>query len=649
MTRLWIDTETYSEQPIADGAYKYAESVEIMLWAYALDDGPVAVWDLTTGAPMPDDLAATLADESVEVWAHNSAFDRTMIAAFLGDMAPALSRWRDTMVKAYAHGLPGGLAMLGAALGLSEDQQKMKDGKQLVLLFCKPRPANSKVRRATRETHPEQWAQFVAYAGQDIETMRECDKRMPVWNYQGAELALWHLDQLINDRGVAIDVELAQTAVATATAAKRDLARRAKAMTGGAVENATQRDALLQHVLEEYGVTLPDMQKGTLERRINDPDLPEPLRELLAVRLDATTTSVAKYQKFINATNSDGRLRGTLQFCGAARTGRWAGRLVQLQNLPRPAHSGEEVEQTIAAVKANCADLVFDDIMPRLSSAIRGCIVAPAGKKLVVADLSNIEGRVLAWLAGENWKLRAFAEFDAGTGFDLYILAYARAYGMNPEDVAKAMRQIGKVMELALGYQGAVGAFSSMAALYGVVLPEAKVLEIVKAWRAANSEISDFWYDLERTTKLAIGKPGTTLQCRRLKVRRDGNWLRIGLPSGRALCYPGVRLDDEGKVTYMGVNQYTRKWERLHTYGGKLVENATQAVARDVLASAMPVCEEQGYQIVTSVHDELLTEAPDSDEYSDKALAAIMASNPTWADGLPLAAAGFETYRYRKD
>ena len=703
MSRCFLDLETYSEVPITHGTYAYAAAAEVMLFAWAIDDGPVHVHDATRGGPLPADLHDALTDETVEVWAHNSMFDRTVlrVGGARGwpvsiNAARQVERWRDTMVQALAHSLPGSLGALCEILQVPQDQAKDKDGRQLVHLFCKPRPKTSKIARATRQTHPEEWAKFVRYAGLDIEAMRECQRRMPAWNYPGTrlaggagwrELCLWHLDQRINDRGVAIDGDLVHAAIAAVDVEQRRLADRTAEMTGGQVASATQRDALLAHILEAYGVDLPDLQGSTLERRVNDPDLPLELRDLLAVRLASCTTSTSKYKALAKGTSRDGRLRGTLQFNGAGRTGRWAGRLFQPQNLPRPKLEQEEIDLGIDALLAGAADLVAEDVMQLASSAIRGAIVAPPGRKLVVADLANIEGRDAAWLAGEDWKLQAFRDFDAGTGPDLYKLAYGKSFGVDPGAVSKDQRQVGKVQELALGYEGGVGAFVTFAAAYSIdledladkVLPAAPVWAIEEAerflrwtedkggqtfglsrsafiacdavkrgWRNAHSAISSFWPELRNVVIDAIEGPGRTLVCRRLKVRRDGNWLRIGLPSGRALCYPSPQVSD-GAISYMGVNQYSRKWSRLKTYGGKLFENVCQAVARDVMAHNMPAIEEAGYALVLTVHDEVICEAPDAPEFNPEHLASLLAANPPWAPDMPLAAAGFETYRYRKD
>ncbi|EKD1774702.1 DNA polymerase [Escherichia coli] len=685
-TILWGDLETYCEIPINNGTHAYAEGVEVMLFAWAIGDEPVSVWDLTAGEPIPSRLRKAIADPDTLLFFHNSHFDRTVLRNAMPELAPPVERWRDTMVQALAHSLPGALGALCEVLGVPQDKAKDKEGKSLIQLFCKPRPKNSKLRRATSKTHPVEWQRFVAYAGLDIEAMREVYKRLPKWNYQGAELALWHRDQRINDRGVCMDVQLAQAAIEAVDLEQKRLAKRTQVMTDGEVQAATQRDAMIKHIVESYGVELPDMQRSTLERRIADPDLPSPVKELLAIRLQASTTSTSKYKSLMKGISNDGRLRGTLQFCGASRTGRWAGRLFQPQNLPRPTLEQERIDEGIEALKSGCADLLFDNVMELTSSALRGCIMAPAGKKLVVSDLSNIEGRKLAWLAGEQWKLAAFRQYDEGTGPDLYKLAYAKAFNITPEEVTKYQRQIGKVMELGLGFGGGVAAFLTFALVYGLDLEELATAalpniprdvqreakswydesvkrkatyglservfiacdSLKRLWRRAHPETCDFWYQLERTVRAAIATPKKTLYCGYLKVRRDGAWLRIQLPSGRALCYPSPSIE-KGNITYMGINSYSRKWQRLKTYGGKLVENVTQAAARDVLAGNMPLIENAGYSIVLTVHDEVICEAPDTDDYTDAALSSLLSTNPEWAPDIPLNAGGFEAYHYRKD
>ena len=692
MTTLWLDTETFSETPIKHGTYRYAENCEVMLISYAIDDGPVQVVDLT--GPMLEhrstralDSFLSIASKADTVIAHNAMFDRIALSYSLGLDIP-VERWRCTMVKALAHSLPGSLDALCEILNIPQDQRKLKTGKDLVRLFCQPRPKNSKLRSATRETHSTEWAQFVDYAKADIEAMRAVARKIPDWNTVGAELDLWHLDQRINDRGVHVDTDLARGALRAVDRAQRSLAARASDLSSGQVASATQRDALLTHILEEYGVDLPDMQASTIERRIADPDMPAGLRGLLQIRLQASTSSTSKYKSLINGVNSDGRLRGLLQFCGASRTGRWSGRTWQPQNLPRPNLKQAEIDDGIEAIKLGCEYMLYDNVMELTSNAIRGCITAPQGKKLVVSDLSNIEGRVAAWLAGEQWKLQAFRDFDAGTGHDLYRLAYAKSFGVSPESVTKDQRQIGKVQELALGYEGGVGAFVTFAAAYGIdldelaakaypTLPDWALSEsnsyygfvikekrptfglsqkafvtcdaLKRMWRDAHTATSSYWPELQAAAVWAVEHPGNTRQCRKLQVRRDGAWLRIRLPSGRVLCYPSPQVDDSGKLSYMGVNQYSRKWQRLKTYGGKLFENVCQAVARDVMASAMPRIEAAGYEIVLTVHDEVICEAPDRDEFSAEHLSALLSAGEGWTNGLPLAAGGFSCTRYRKD
>lgn len=643
MSVLYLDLETYSETPITHGTHKYAENAEVLLVAYAFDDEPVEVMDLTERGSL--DNVQMMIDTADTVVIHNSAFDRTVLR-HCGVHIP-IDKVQDTMVRALAHGLPGSLGVLCDVLGVPQDKAKDKAGKKLIHLFTKPRPKNVKLRRATRDTHPEEWAAFIEYARLDVDAMRVVYGLLPDWNSHGSERALWLLDQKINDRGIAIDVGLADAALRAFQRSIRSLAERARVLTDGAVGSLTQRDKFLQHLETKLDFAPPDLKKGTVSNLLQS-DIRGEVRELLEIRQQASATSPAKYKVLLKATSADGRLRGTLQFCGASRTGRWGGRLFQPQNLPRPTLKQEQIDMGIEAMKLDCEDLLFDNVAELCSSAVRGALVASPGHKLVVSDLSNIEGRVLAWLAGENWKTEAFRQFDYGVGPDLYKLAYAKSFNKKPEDVTKDERQIGKVQELALGYQGSVGAFSSMAALYGVFLPEKEVRDIVDAWRKAHKRVVKFWNDLESAAKNAIREPDKRHIVRDLGVTFSDTWLRIKLPSGRYLCYPNAGLS-EGSIVYEGVNQYTKKWEVIETYGGKLVENVVQAVARDVLASGMFKAEAAGYAVCLHVHDELITETPDDPAYNPDGLAALMSANPSWSMGLPLAAAGFETHRYKKD
>lgn len=717
---IFFDTETFSETPIRWGTYRYTSICEPLVATYAKDDDPVECWDITAGGPMPQYLEYLLEDTDDEIVSHFAMFDRNVLKYGLKKDIP-IPRWRCSMTKALAHALPGGLDLLCEILDVPLDQRKLKTGRQLVRLFCMPRPKNSKLRRATRETNPAEWLEFLDYAKFDIPSMRAVWKKLPNWNYSGEELALYHLDQRMNDLGVPVDVDLARAAVSAVERAKIVLKGRTIVLTNDEVESTTKRDQLLAHILREYGIDLPDAQKSTLERRIQDENLPRELRELLSIRLQASSTSTAKYQALLNGVMPDGRLRGTQQFSGAGRTRRWAHRGFQPGNLPRPDMDHADIEAGIEAIKGDYEDLVFPDVMSLASNAVRGCIAASAGRKLVIADLANIEGRDQAWLAGEEWKLQAFREYDTvkGTdgkwygapeyyaaalrreyielgldakgepvrkGPDMYKLAYAKAFKIPHTEVTRKQRQIGKVMELMLGYEGGVGAYVTGSATYGVdlealaktawdTLPGDVVYEatsflewtrkegrttfglsdevfitcdsLKRMWRRAHPAISSIWKELKDASVEAIDRPGNTFTVRRFKLRRDGAWFRIQLPSGRCLCYPSPQVKN-GTITYLGTNQYSRKWGRLGNYGGKEFEQACQSLAGDFLKANLPRIVEEGYELFLTVHDEAACETPDLPAYDHRHLSALMAIAPVWAPDMPLAAEGFTTYRYRK-
>ncbi len=640
---LYCDTETFNEAPITVGTARYCETVEIMVIAWAVDDGPVHVWDVTDNrAPnawsqMNERFVWDWQDPENElVVAHNVPFDRTMLAT-KGIERP-LSQWHCTQAQALAHSLPGALGKLSEIYNLG-DSAKDKAGRALIQLFCKPRPKTSKIRRATRDTHPVEWQQFLDYAGQDIVAMRELYKKLPRWNLTATERDAWMLNMTINERGLFIDQDLATAAIATCERAKAVLQGRTEEVTG--TDLSVQQTAQLKALLKAYGVDLPNMQASTLERRLEDPDLPEPVKELIQIRLETVQTSNAKWPKLLSSVSSDGRLRFTSQFCGASRTGRDSGRIFQPLNLPRPPKYLKGDKVFVEAIKRGMAELVYDNPMEVTSAALRGALVAPPGRKLVVADLNAIEGRVAAWVAGEQWKLDAYA-----LGEDLYVLSYAQSFGKRPEDVTPDERQIGKVEELALGFGGAAGAFGTMSAAYGVSLSDERVAEVVKAWRAANPKIVSFWWALEDAVKAVTTTTDGQRELGPLTIKKQGSWLRIILPSGRSLSYAQPKIED-GQFTYMGLHHYTRKWERISSYGGKLFENVVQAIARDVLVEGMREAERVGYEIVLTVYDEVVAEC-DVDA-ALPALTDVLSTVPDWAPDLPLAANGFETLRYRKD
>lgn len=681
---LYLDLETFSKIDIRKaGTYKYASESEILLFAYAVNNAPARVIDVTYEHDAIERIEE-LINSADKIVAHNSMFDRNVLNC--NGFKTDNGKWRDTMIKAYSHSLTGGLDQLCTTMGIGEEVAKSKDGKKLIQLFCKPLGKNRILARADRSTHPEEWARFVEYARLDVEAMRAIDQKMPNWN-MAIEHKHWLLDQRINDRGFCVDTELVDAALKAIAIEKIHLAAETYAMTDGAVASATQAAVLTKYILDEFGIELPNMQKATIEAAVNDPNMPVAVRDLLVNRLQASTSSTSKYAALERSVNDDGRLRGTLQFAGAARTGRWAGRVFQPQNLPRPTYDNDFIEQGIEALKLNCAELMYDDIMALTSSAIRGCIVAPKGSKLCVSDLSNIEGRVQAWLADESWKIKAFEDFDNGIGPDLYKLAYAKSFAVSHESVTKDQRQIGKVQELALGYGGGVGAFATFADAYGIDLDQladqvwhtlpceeveaskrwlavrkndplyeatmsdrAFVLcdTLKRMWRNAHPNISALWYSLEDACKSAVENPRKVFYAGKIAVRRDGAWLRIKLPSGRYLCYPSVRIKD-GQLQYKGKCQFTTKWKYLSTYGGKLFENICQAMSRDILAENMHTIDEAGYAIVLTIHDEVICETPDSAEYTHKKLSALLAANPSWCLDMPLAADGFESYRYKKD
>lgn len=686
---LHLDIETFCETPIKQGTHRYAEGAQVIILQVAFDDAPVEVYDLTyTGLPV--EKLQRWVDGASKIVIHNSAFERTVLRRH-GVEIP-LEKIDDTMVMALQHGLPGGLDQLCDILGVPKDKAKDKAGKKLIQLFCKPRPKNVKLRRATKETHPDEWDAFLEYARLDVDAMRAVYARLPRFNDCDAERDLWRLDQAINDRGFAVDVEHARSALRAFDGASRSLGLAAADLTGGVLKSTTQRDALIAYLKRELDFDVENLQKGTVEKLLAG-EVPDEVRDLLKNRQEASATSPSKYRALLGAVSSDGRLRGTIQFCGAARTGRDAGRIFQPQNLPRTPDwfdAGAQ-ETTVRAFKAGVEDLLFDDVVDRCSFAIRGCLVPERGNKLLVSDLSNIEGRTLAWLAGEQWKIEAFKAYDRGEGHDLYKVTAGRILGKDPGDVVKLERQNqGKVPELAGGYQGAVGAYRKMGGAVFNAMTDDEIQQIVTAWRAAHPRTKSLWYEMEAAAKAAIENPGESFEVRGL-IRFDVfgdrfgiDWLRMRLPSGRylAYCRPKLNIDPcyrceqsgkvlfeyngrdvemvcpecngagqigSGQVSYEGVNQYTRQWTRLDTYGGKLTENAVQAIARDVFFSGLKRAMAAGYGVVLRVHDELVCEVPlDDPEKTAEGLSALMATNDSWNVGLPLAAAGDELMRYGK-
>ena len=981
--RLWLDRETYCDHDLKEvGTYRYAEEAEDLLISYAIDDGPERVWD-TTAEECHDELWRAL-EEAEEVWAHNAQFDKAIHngPAQLWLPRVELERWRCSMALALSHALPGSLDSLCQVLHVPSDQAKLKIGKKLIALFCKPQPANRKVRRATRFTHPAEWAKFKEYAAGDISAMRAVVARIPRWNFDASAIAEWHCDQRINERGFAVDQELTRAGAQAAIAEKERIATRFAQLSNGEFR-PSQRAKFQSYLSQRLGRHLDDTQAGTLQILLRDQSLAPDVREMMELAIASNKTSTAKYAALDPAVSSDGRFRGGLQFAGASRTRRWAGRLFQPQNLPsRGLPSAEEIEAYIEMLKVGAHQLFFDNLMLFGAAALRGVVVAPPGKKLVVADLSNIEGRVLAWIANEAWKLDAFRAYDAGTGPDLYNITATSIVGGDPWKVPKKTRNaFGKVPDLAClagdtqvltnkgwkridsvladellwdgvewvkhdglqdngvrpvvdvdgiratpdhliktpgtwrqaqelatsvstlsqalaigsaswlslalsealaaesdvfksdaaapqsrfslwsrtfgagrrpvatpalnvrlstpvsdigvtrrsaptkitggdcsiasrprsvaaaiqmiahlptmvcevsgptrlgaliaglfsrtcsrslvgtspisnsieststpatspetcglsparrteetsdtlptskprslrservfdllnagprhrflirsqsgymlvhnsGYQGGVAGYQTFAHAYGIRMsdhwdtiqklpfvekarenlekwgrPQLEQLEIDDlewicsetcklAWRARHPATVAFWYALGDAMRNAIRNPGQIFAAGRLikarvVVHKGFRWLVVKLPSGRLLTYFEPHLMDDGTLAYWGeaaeAGKTTRQWVRNFTHGGKATGNCCQTIARDVLAPALDESEQKDYLPVLTVHDEIITEAPDTDEFSTEGLASILAKNRHWNEGLPLSAAGFEAYRYKKD
>lgn len=656
MRHLSIDIETFSSVEIKKaGLYKYVQSpdFQILLFAYSFDGSPVEIVDLAQGFPLPFFIVEALQDPDVIKHAYNAPFEWYCLNKFY--LSP-LEQWRCTMMHGLYCGYTAGLAKTAEALGLPEDKRKMGIGMALIRTFCvpcKPTKNNGFRTRTMPEHEPEKWQLFKRYCGQDVSTEMEIERRLSSFPVPDQEQRLWELDQRINAYGVAVDQGLIDGALYCNEVVTGELMAEAVKLSG--LQNP-KSVAQLSKWLTEEGEEVPDLTKGTVAKLIKSTDN-DTARRMLEIRQELAKTSIKKYNAMREAVCADSRIRGLLQFYGANRTGRWAGRLVQVQNLPK--NHMETLSLAREYVKAKRVDvlkLIYGNVPDTLSQLIRTAFIPSPGHVLLISDFSAIEARVIAWLAGEQWRLDVFA-----THGKIYEASASQMFGVPIDLIVKGnseydLRQKGKVAELALGYQGAAGALIVMGAL-NMGLTEEELPEIVRRWRSANRRIVDLWYSLENAA-LEVMRSGQPVGVKGLIIAREADYrngqdfLTITLPSGRKLFYvkPFLEINkfDREAIHYHGINQDTKKWETVSTYGGKLTENVVQAIARDCLAESLVRLNNAGYRTVMHVHDEAVLDVPTADADLNWVV-GLMGQPLPWAPGLLLKASGFVTSYYKKD
>ena len=657
MRHLSIDIETRSGADIGKtGLYRYAQDKDfgILLFAYKLDGSPVEIVDLECGEEIPDQVVQYLVDPSVIKHAYNAAFEWYCLNR-AGYHTP-LGQWRCTMIHGLYCGYTAGLDATGKAIGLPQEKQKLATGKALIRYFCVPcRPTKSNGGRTWNLPRhaPEKWQLFKEYCMQDVVTENEILKRLSAFPVPEAEERLWQMDIRMNAFGVRVDTELISGALAIDGTSTRNLTEEAVRITGLANPNSTSQ--LLQW-LTEQGVQMDNLQKATVEEKLTGETLQMEVRRVLEIRQQLGKTSVKKYTAMQTAKCGDDRIRGLTQFYGANRTGRWAGRLVQMQNLPRNyLKTLDYARNLVKAQNYEGVRLLYGNVPDTLSQLIRTAFIPSDGNKFVVADFSAIEARVIAWLAGEQWVNEVFAthgKIYEATASQMFHVPIEKIVKGNPE---YSLRQKGKVATLALGYQGGTSALIAMGAL-NMGLTEEELPDIVTRWRNANPRIRDLWYAVEETA-LAAMTTAEPQAMRGLIFRLEGDllygqsFLTVQLPSGRKLFYPKPFLQENrfGKMAihYYTVGQQTRKWEVDSTYGGKMTENIVQAIARDCLAETLRRVDQLGLQVVFHVHDEVIIDAPM--DVSVVQICSLMAEPVPWAPGLILKGAGFESDYYMKD
>ncbi|MCL4483451.1 MAG: DNA polymerase [Bacteroidetes bacterium] len=646
---LAIDIETYSPVDLKEsGLYAYTEhpEFEILLFAYAFDKEPVKVIDLISFEDIPDDVFMALTDRDVLKTAHNANFERVCLGKHFGIFLP-IDQWECTMVKSAMLGLPFALGMVGKVLKI--DQEKMTEGKALIRYFsmpCKPTKANGMRTRNLPEHDMEKWNTYKLYNARDVEAEREIREKTAFFKMHDGERELYVLDQLINDRGVMVDMQFVNNAIAMDATYKDRLTVEMTELTN--LNNPNSVSQLKAWIAEETGEDVTSLTKEAILIMLKNTPSDEVTR-VLRNRQEMAKTSVKKYQAMANAVGTDGRIRGLLQFYGANRTGRWAGRLVQVQNLPQ--NHLFDLDLARELVRDNdleMLEMLFGNVPDTLSQLIRTAFIAKPGHTFLVADFSAIEARVIAWLAGEKWRLDVFA-----THGKIYEASASQMFKVPIEEVTKGspLRQKGKVSELALGYQGGPGALTQMGALK-MGLQEEELQGLVDAWRAANPSIVRLWKTVDNAAKEAVENRALVAINHGIKFDCRAEVLFIELPSGRKLSYIHPRLGknrfDSASLIYEGMNQTTKQWCDQETYGGKLVENIVQAIARDCLAYAMLNLDKAGYNIVMHVHDEAIIEI-EEEKANLEDVCKIMGQPIPWAKGLLLRADGYSTNYYKKD
>lgn len=653
---LFIDVETYSSVDIKEsGAYKYIESpdFEILIIGYALDDGPVKIVDLAQGEEMSEEFEEALLDPDCVKVAHNAVFERLSFKR-IGYNVPA-EQWYCTSVKAAYCGLPLSLDGVSKALNLTD--KKLDTGKALIKYFscpCKATRVNGMRTRNYPEHAPEKWEMYKEYNKYDVLAEREIFKRLEAYIIPDIERKMYVLDQNINDRGILVDMELAESAIAVDNTYTSILTQHAQQLTG--LENPNSPVQIRQWIEKATGCVVMSLSKETMPDLMKEfADYPDVI-ELLNIRKKLSKTSIKKYYAMLNCAMKDHRVRGTFQFYGANRTGRWAGRLLQLQNLSKNHISHIEVpREMIRARDWESVEMMYDDVADILSQLVRTALIASPGKVFSVADFSAIEARVISWLANEKWRMDVFR----GDG-KIYEATGAKMFNVPISAITKGsvLRDKSKISELALGYEGSLGALKRMGG-ERMGLSDTEMMSLVRKWRSANPAIVDMWKEIDEASKEAVRyQRPVSCTCRNIIFDCNGEFMTIQLPSGRKLFYYGPKFKDKKigcstmptrVLCYQGVVQETKQWGEIDTYGGKLTENIVQAIARDLLGDAMLRMQDEGYEIVASVHDEVIVEVPEinaKDHYNR--LVEIMSTPPQWAEDLPLNADGGVMMFYQK-